>query len=238
MPAHPNDYRVDTTKLPQGGLLLKKTGWRKLRDDGNLRPGSKLMVAMEDSAVAMEVDALFAVADAQAAEEARAAEALEAARLAASKQGRSTSRLSSQSSRSVLVTGKLAHARAEPSERTQGPFDYFPRSPEWLANKHQQKNGARPQSRPPVRALTLEQRQFEAKRRLAAQAIASRFQAPQKGPCPLCSGVQRRIARRACHVCGRAHLGPTALPQTLWALRPYRCVGTGVGRWATGGRAA
>ena len=80
MPAHPNDYRVDTTKLPQGGLLLKKTGWRKLRDDGNLRPGSKLMVAMEDSAVAMEVDALFAVADAQAAEEARAAEALEAAR--------------------------------------------------------------------------------------------------------------------------------------------------------------
>ena len=74
MPAHPNDYRVDTTKLPQGGLLLKKTGWRKLRDDGNLRPGSKLMVAMEDSAVAMEVDALFAVADAQAAEEARAAE--------------------------------------------------------------------------------------------------------------------------------------------------------------------
>ena len=69
MPAHPNDYRVDTTKLPQGGLLLKKTGWRKLRDDGNLRPGSKLMVAMEDSAVAMEVDALFAVADAQAADE-------------------------------------------------------------------------------------------------------------------------------------------------------------------------
>ena len=184
MPAHPNDYRVDTTKLPQGGLLLKKTGWRKLRDDGNLRPGSKLMVAMEDSAVAMEVDALFAVADAQAAEEARAAEALEAARLAASKQGRSTSRLSSQSSRSVLVTGKLAHARAEPSERTQGPFDYFPRSPEWLANKHQQKNGARPQSRAPVRALTLEQRQFEAKRRLAAQAIASRFQAPQKDPAP------------------------------------------------------
>ena len=184
--AHPNDYRLDTTKLPQGGLLLKKAGWRKMRDDGNLRPGSKLMVAMEDSSIAMEVDALFAEADAQAADEARAAAdaALAAARLAAGRQARSTSRLSSQSSRSVLVAGKLSNARAEPTERTQGPFDYFPRSPAWLANNNQQRGGGKPQSHAPVRPLTLEQRRFEAQRRLAAQAIASRFQAPLKDPAP------------------------------------------------------
>ena len=186
MSAHPNDYRVDTTKLPQGGLLLKKAGWRKMKEDGNLRPGSKLMVAMEDSSVAMEVDALFAVADAQAADEARAVAdaALAAARLAAGRQGRSTSRLSSQSSRSVLVSGKLTNARAEPTERAKGPFDFFPRSPAWIANNNQQKTGGKPQSHAPVRALTLEQRQFEAQRRLAAQAIASRFQAPLKDPAP------------------------------------------------------
>ena len=184
--AHQNDYRLDTTKLPKGGLLLKKVGWKKMKDDGNLRPGSKLMVALDDSYVAMEVDALFAVADAQAADEAQAVAdaALAAARLAAGRQGRSTSRLSSQSSRSVLVAGTLANAASKNSERTQGPFDFFPRSPAWIANNNQQRNGGKPQSRAPVCALTLEQTQFEAKRRLAAQAIASRFQAPLKDPAP------------------------------------------------------